>query len=109
MEIVHLARNVPTRRGRPREGRRGRSLSLLRSSLAVPFSTHGLHRGLYSCAVEPRELKPRFLRSLLIVADSGVLAGTRCPERQAFICGFPPTNCQMYLSNDPNSFSMSRK
>jgi hypothetical protein len=53
--------------------------------------------------VEPTNLNPRFLRSLLTASEMSVVAGT-CPGSvHAFLMGFPSTNCQMYRSNDPNS------
>src|SRR3954449_7466124 len=59
--------------------------------------------------VLPTKLKPRFFKSLLMASDSGVKAGSICPACQELIFGFPPTNFQMYLSKEPNSFWTARK
>src|SRR6185436_14043253 len=58
--------------------------------------------------VDPTKLKPRCLRSLLNLSDSGVLAGICRIDAQRFARGLPSTNCQQYLSKLPNSFWTAR-
>ena len=45
--------------------------------------------------VEPTKLKPRFLRSLLMVSESGVRAGIWRSAFQRFTIGLPSTKPQM--------------
>lgn len=54
--------------------------------------------------VGPTNLNPRLLSSLLMALDSSVSGGMSCQSLKAWVMGFPLTNCQMNLSNDPNSF-----
>src|SRR5437879_5743221 len=58
--------------------------------------------------VEPTKLKPRIFRSLLIASDSSLHARAGLDDARRFGIGLPPTNCQMYVSNEPNSFCTSR-
>jgi len=58
--------------------------------------------------VEPVNDIPLFFRSLESASLSAVLAGTSLIVLRLPSIGFPPANCQMYLSKLPNSFCISR-
>jgi hypothetical protein len=58
--------------------------------------------------VEPTNLKPRFLRSLLSASDSGLVAGTCFMSVQRLTIGRPPTKDHRWASRLPiSSWSFS--
>ena len=58
--------------------------------------------------VGPTKVKPRFRRSLLIVLDTAVCAGTSSSFVHAFRVGRPSTNRQTKRSKLPNSSCTAR-
>ena len=58
--------------------------------------------------VEPTNLKSGFLKSLLIVSHSFIVAGISFNDFQLFCRVKLPTNSQIYLSKLPNSFCTSK-
>ena len=56
-----------------------------------------------------KTVRGQHAHKLLPALLSGVVAGMSVIDFLRFTIGLPPTNCQRYRSNDPNSFRTSRK